>query len=94
MSPPCASQNRRLDTSFRLATPELYRLSTKIDRFPFQSSDLVVPSTGAIAAARDRQLRMVRSTGRANTLTFEQEVECYGTTSKAALEPLAEGRGC
>ena len=29
--------------------------------------------------------QVVRSTGRGNTLTFEQEVECYGTTSKASL---------
>jgi hypothetical protein len=33
----------------------------------------------------ERHVLMVRSTDRCNTLTFRQEVECYGTTSKASL---------
>jgi hypothetical protein len=37
----------------------------------------------------ERPLVEVRSTGRCNTLTFEQEVECYGPTSEAS--PLYSG---
>jgi hypothetical protein len=45
-----------------------------------------------VSDADHRQVLPVRSTSRCNTLTFGQEVECYGTTRKASL--LYCGREC
>src|SRR5471032_683537 len=63
----------------------LLRLGTNSRDSRSAVGDCIIVPPLPLSWRPERRLLTVRSTGRCNTLTFEQEVKCYGSTGETSL---------